>query len=337
MIGSIRLRALMIGGLIACASTCAVLAATVQIPCSRDNTLIESATGEWSGGTMPWIFAGQTKQNEGERKRRAVLRFELNGPIPLGSTINSATLRLHVNKSMWAGTNAYTLHKVLADWQEGTSGGFGGSGEPTQPGSSTWIHRNSPGVLWSTPGGDFVSSASATTSVSGIANYNWTSAQLAADVQAWLNAPSTNFGWLLRGNEASVPTTTSTSKRFDSREGPANVQPLLTIDYTPPASFGACCTGQSCVQASPAACTSLQGIYRGDGVACEASTCATSACPADINHDSVVNVSDLLTVITNWGPCPTPPAPCPADIAVNGAVDVADLLTVITFWGPCPT
>jgi hypothetical protein len=50
-----------------------------------------------------------------------------------------------------------------------------------------------------------------------------------ADVQSWLDEPGTNFGWLLRGNEATL----STAKRFDSRENPilAN-QPVLVVDYT---------------------------------------------------------------------------------------------------------
>lgn len=59
--------------------------------------------------------------------------------------------------------------------------------------------------------------------------------------------------------------------------------------------------------------------------------------PADINGDGVVNVADLLAVITAWGACPTPPTACPADIspvpAGDGQVNVADLLLVITSWG----
>lgn len=59
--------------------------------------------------------------------------------------------------------------------------------------------------------------------------------------------------------------------------------------------------------------------------------------PADLNGDGVVNVSDLLFVISNWGACPAPPAGCPADVAPqpsgNGVVNVSDLLFVIQNWG----
>lgn len=55
--------------------------------------------------------------------------------------------------------------------------------------------------------------------------------------------------------------------------------------------------------------------------------------PGDVTGDGQVNVSDLLAVITAWGPCPAPPTACPADVVSNGAVDVSDLLFVITNWG----
>ncbi len=64
-----------------------------------------------------------------------------------------------------------------------------------------------------------------------------------------------------------------------------------------------------------------------------------SDCPADINHDNIVNVADLLSVIAAWGAC-AKPANCPSDIAPppggDDVVNVADLLAVITAWGNCP-
>lgn len=61
--------------------------------------------------------------------------------------------------------------------------------------------------------------------------------------------------------------------------------------------------------------------------------CDIVATPGDVNGDGVVNVADLLAVITAWGACPAPPTACPADLNHSGSVDVADLLTVITNWG----
>ncbi|MCI0366388.1 MAG: hypothetical protein L0219_21205 [Phycisphaerales bacterium] len=61
-------------------------------------------------------------------------------------------------------------------------------------------------------------------------------------------------------------------------------------------------------------------------------------CLADIeptDGDGVVNVRDLLAVISDWGPCEA----CVADIAPaggDGSVGVQELLAVIGEWGPCP-
>lgn len=57
----------------------------------------------------------------------------------------------------------------------------------------------------------------------------------------------------------------------------------------------------------------------------------------DVTGDGFVNVDDLLGVISQWGPCPAPPALCPADVAPPGApdgmVNVDDLLLTILNWG----
>jgi hypothetical protein len=61
----------------------------------------------------------------------------------------------------------------------------------------------------------------------GLQTWNST-AGMVADVQDWLDNPSTNFGWALVGNESTFPTT----KRFSTKED-ANVanRPSLTIFF----------------------------------------------------------------------------------------------------------
>ncbi len=60
-------------------------------------------------------------------------------------------------------------------------------------------------------------------------------------------------------------------------------------------------------------------------------------CPADINGDHNVNVTDLLGIINGWGACPPPcPRYCSADINHDCNINVSDLLAVINAWGPCP-
>lgn len=329
MIGAIRAAGAMLlaGGALTYLAQPA-FADTLSIIASRDNTLIENEFGHWSGGAMPWIFVGNTNQLDPEDTRRGLLRFDLAAAIPAGSTINSVSVRLRMTKSVMAGTHACTLHRMLADWGEGTSGGGGGGGSPATPDSATWIHRFYPDADWRAAGGDFISEPSASVNVGGLNFYTWSNPQLAADVQQWLDHPVGNFGWMLKGNEAAGVS----AKRFDSRETTQEGdKPTLTVNFTPPATFGACCLGETCMLASPAACSEQQGIYRGDGTVCVLGSC----CRGDVNFDGEVDVSDLLAVIIAWGACPSNPEVCPADVFPSGSVDVNDLLTVIANWGAC--
>lgn len=55
-------------------------------------------------------------------------------------------------------------------------------------------------------------------------------------------------------------------------------------------------------------------------------------CPADIDGNGAVDFSDLLAVLSGWGPCGL----CPEDLDGNGVVDFADILLLLSSWGPCP-
>jgi len=54
-------------------------------------------------------------------------------------------------------------------------------------------------------------------------------------------------------------------------------------------------------------------------------------CPGDLNGDTVVNVSDLLILLGDWGSCPG----CAADLNGDNVVNVSDLLILLGAWGPC--
>lgn len=204
--------------------------ATVSLTPSKDNTLIEDTLGTLSNGAGPNFFVGRTSQVSGSI-RRGVIAFNIAGSaIPTDATILSATLRLNMSQPPSGPQTAVSLHRLLADWGEGTSiaSGGGGGGAPATLGDATWTYAISNTVLWLTPGGDFSPTARASASVGGVGVYTWSSPQMVADVQAWLNAPATNFGWLLQGNESA----SGTAKRFDSRENTivAN-RPVLMIVF----------------------------------------------------------------------------------------------------------
>jgi hypothetical protein len=212
------------------------LANTVVLTADRDNTLFENSTGSLSNGAGSYLFSGATSHSG---RRRALLHFDLSA-LPQGSTITNVTLQLFMSFTVAGGDQAQTLHRALADWGEGTSnsGGSvssgGGSGAASTTNDATWIHRFFPGQMWSSAGGDFAAMSSATQMVSAtVGSYNWSSAQLTADVQGWANDRTTNFGWVLTGPEAS----TETAQRFNTRENPDDTtRPKLVVEFTAPAS-----------------------------------------------------------------------------------------------------
>ena len=50
--------------------------------------------------------------------------------------------------------------------------------------------------------------------------------------------------------------------------------------------------------------------------------------PGDASGDGLVNVTDLLILLSTWGPC----SRCPADIDADGEVDIFDLITMLGNW-----
>jgi len=243
---------------------------TVTLGAARDNTLYQDAQGDVSNGQGPDIFAGT---DQAGTIRRALIRFNLN-TIPPGSTITGATLRLRLNRTR-GNTFSVTSHRVLADWGEGPSAALSstGMGAPATYGDATWLHRFYDAFFWTTPGGDFVAASSASTTIAGtLTFYSWSGVGMVGNVQGWLSAPATNFGWIVRSNEIEI----ASAKRFDSSEATlvAN-RPQLVVTFTPPNSpTGACCLGGGgCTVLTRFYCDIQGGAYIGDSAACAPSPC----------------------------------------------------------------
>jgi len=215
---------LLIGAALSSAQT------TVTLGAVDDVTLYQETNGALANGAGRGIFVGR---NGTGLIRRALLKFDIAPTIPSNAIIRSATLRLRQTRNN-NGLHTVTLHRARASWGEGTSnaGGEEGGGVLAAPNDATWIHRFSPSMLWTRPGGDFDLQPIASTLVdSALINYDWVGPALAADVQAWLASSSSNFGWLLKGDESD----SATAHRFDSHEsGTATARPQLIITYTTP-------------------------------------------------------------------------------------------------------
>lgn len=211
----------------------AAFAAVVTLAPSKDNTLYQDSTGSLSNGKGQYFFVGRVDAIGGGAIHRAVIAFDVAATIPAGAVVTRVDLTLSMSRTT-ALLQPVSLHRLLADWGEGTSDAplEEGRGATATTGDATWLHRFFATDPWTGPGaaGDFVGAASTTIQVGPIGVYTFLStAAMVADVQGWLDSPGTNFGWILIGNEASL----STAKRFDSRESPLeSARPALTIEYS---------------------------------------------------------------------------------------------------------
>ncbi|MEY3143755.1 MAG: hypothetical protein RLY21_2248 [Planctomycetota bacterium] len=279
MTGTTRFNLLALAASAACLVASGVNADQVVLTTVADNTLIEDPSGAYSCGAAQYFFAGRVGANGGSTLRRGAIRFNLSS-IPAGSTITSVSLKLYCSAAGLNSSYTVSLKKMNASWGEGPSTAFGGGGAPSADGDATWLHRFYPNTLWSTAGGQFNSTASASRSVAGQGYYTWTStAQLVADVQGWLDNPVTNFGWLVQGNEVTL----QSAKRFDSREAAAATRPQLTVVYTRPNPSDLNNDGK--VNAVDLA--TLLGAWGGSGA-------------GDINGSGVVDGVDLATLLSAW-------------------------------------
>ncbi len=227
------------------------------IGASQDVTLFggsDATTNNTSSG--PGMFVG----SDGTSPKRGIVEFDIADNVPAGATITSATLTLYLGMvagsggGMGGGADAtprtIRLFDVTTAWNPttlGTTGktGIGGTGHgfdapgvtPAGPnaGDATWNWAKYNQVQWSTAGGDFASteSADALVSQSVGTGYTWTSTQMAANVQAWLNGTMANDGWLLKNDTENV----ASFRAFYTAEGAVELNvpllaPSLTITYT---------------------------------------------------------------------------------------------------------
>lgn len=248
----------------------------IVLSASADTTIFED-NAAYSNGAGDYFHVGN---NAGELSRRALIKFDLS-LIPFGSTIQDATLTLHMSRSV-SDDHYIWAHKVLANWGEGASDAPNneGGGTDAQLGDATWMFRTYFDTTWTNLGGDYDAVASAQTLVGlNTEDYSWSGAGITADVAAWAASPTSNYGWILIGNEVGAQTT----KRFDSRTNPAgSKRPRLTVTYTPAAPVeGACCVpGGGCTVMLSTACASAGGTFKGANTVCTPDPCVipTGAC-----------------------------------------------------------
>ncbi len=276
--------------LAAFAQAAPVVAGSVVLTPVSDNTIFSNGNSNGAGDS---VFSGRTGNfsNPPGIRQRAVLAFDVAGTVPAGSTVTSASLTLTlVAASIFGQPETHTLHRLLRDWGEGTSVGFGGAGAPPTAGDATWSHTFYPDQFWALPGSDYAATASAS-AVVGTAvpqAHTWASTpEMVADVQLWLDDPQESFGWVLLGDEANF----NTARRFGSREsGFPDQVPMLSIEFEAPSSCPQDCAGGGDSTVDIVDLLDLLSQWETAG-------------SCDIDGDGV-SITDLIALLSRWGPCP---------------------------------
>jgi glucose/arabinose dehydrogenase len=235
---------------------------------AKDNSIYseDESLGSATSDALGYLYAGRTGSNFGPYNRRALLSFDTASQIPSGALIQNTRLQLPIAK-MGPGAHgtAATLHRITEAWGEGSSRNTSnvGSGAPATTGDATWHKRMYPSTDWTTLGGSFSTNFSATATVGGSPLVFESNPAMVADVQAWINTPSSNHGWILHGDEIAL----NTACQFNSRQKglPA---PSLEVTYSmspPPTRFEAWLTG-GFPSRLPGEYIDLQADTDGDGV-----------------------------------------------------------------------
>ncbi len=207
---------------------------TISIQPVADTTLIEFAPDNNLGGGD--FFNAGTAGNG--FRNRALMLFDPTELIPAGAVITSAQLSLLVVRQPNTGlqNSTFSLRRLLQSWSEGAQvpGEDGpGIGAPALSGEATWNDRFSGGTLWAQPGGqagvDFSTTMSSLAFVGGMGEeiIFASGPELIADVQSWLDNPSSNFGWMLKTESEALG---KTARSFASLE--SGFGPTLTLSYT---------------------------------------------------------------------------------------------------------
>ncbi len=249
-----------------------------QWPVVIDPTVTYTGTSQdcWMKQSAPnYNYCGQSHLNVGNTSvERALLQFAVN--IPSNSTVQSADMALYLRTAM---TNSATLnlHQLTQAWTMG----------------ATWSKYDGTNP-WTTAGGTFASTISASTSVGTATGwYHWYPTQL---VQGWVSGSMINDGMLLKAASEGGAAEAS----FKSTEtSDSALWPYLTITYT---------TGGTV----PGAPTGLAGV---------------STFQSDVNLNWMAPSSDGGSAITgyliNISPCGT--NPCQISTGTATTYDVTGL------------
>jgi len=166
---------------------------TISRPASLNVSFQQGDANGYSGATDTWINAWATGASNGSTSGLQVrqnnvmsglIRFDTSS-LPVGWTVNSATLKLYSHYASSGLPTQITLYKLSKAW------------DPT---TATWLAANA-GTNWTGPGATGTDDRASTAVASFTADaMGWYTIDVTSAVQDWVNDPASNFGLILVGS-----------------------------------------------------------------------------------------------------------------------------------------
>lgn len=228
---------------------------------------IYNAFGNTTPEALYAIGNGMAAGNSRRGTYRSLIGFDFANYIPQGAKINSVSLSLYQCQTAGSGgvegagdstPRTIGLFRVLTPWVGNpVDGNIAATGQAmgfdNRYEGATWFYGKYASVPWMKSGGDFATTASAY--AADMDNWNqwrtWSSSQMVADVQGWVDGTKPNYGWILinndegstvfkdfrlfyRGiNDIDLNTGKTVSTDTHYYDTVSAYAPYLTVDYTP--------------------------------------------------------------------------------------------------------
>jgi hypothetical protein len=200
-----------------------VLSATKDASIFLQNPVTNTTLTDNGSGASDLLRVGYV--DNGSYYVRTLVAFDLSS-LPKTATIDEVTLSFTMSKAgIKIATDTVLVHKITQQWSEGTTDDLCeySSDRCHTPGAAivsgggvTWTSASHGTTVWTTAGGTFASTASAS-NYSGVIP-SFSSAGLIADVKAWRDDPTSNNGWLLKLKETYLQKNGGEQIRYYSRE-----------------------------------------------------------------------------------------------------------------------
>ncbi len=274
------------------------LVLTYRVPtaggCSGTVTLADTADTyiqEDSGGNDNFGDATEMKvRPENTKRKHALLKFDMSG-IPVGATINAATLKMTVRTAKPNVTS--DIYRLTTAWSEGTDAVTG----------AQWNDPNGTGTAGTWAAGAF-SNSDYNASLIGAITPGTTgvkTADVKSLVQGWNNGSFTNNGMVL----LSAGTATADASYRSREDGTASNRPVIEVSWSIP----------------PANPTRVNTLSASPNLVVEGDVVTVKMVLQNLTGTPVANASTSALSVTGDYACAVLTAPSPASQAVpaNGA------------------